>query len=169
MKSKTRSQSPKSAEADDGYKLVANNRRARYEYEILDTFECGIELKGAEVKSIRVGGRLSLSQAYCKVQDGQLWLHMVNIAPYEYSTGFGAFDPDRKRKLLAHRDQIELLKHKTLEKSWTIVPLSVYFKRGKIKVLIALARGKRTYDKRSAIIQKDLIRESDRELKNKFR
>ncbi len=174
MKSKTRSNSgmTKSAklagQSDDGYKLVTNNRRARYDYEILETFECGIELKGAEVKSVRVGGRLSLAQAYCKVDGDQLWLHLLNIAPYEYSTGFGSFDPDRRRKLLAHKEQIMFLKQKTLEKSWTIVPLSVYFKQGKVKVLIALAKGKRTYDKRSAIIQKDLIRESDRELKNKF-
>jgi SsrA-binding protein len=159
----------KIAEKSENYKLVANNRRARYEYEILETFECGIELKGAEVKSIRVGGRLSLTQAYCQVEKGQLWLHLVNIAPYEYSSGFGTFDPNRKRKLLAHKEQIDFLYHKTQEKSWTIVPLSVYFKNGKVKVTVALAKGKKTYDKRAAIIQKDLIRESDRELKNRLK
>ncbi len=140
---------------------IAQNRRARHEYDILETFECGIALRGAEVKSLRAG-QVSLQDAFARVDRGEVWLVGAHVAPYEYSNGFGRVDPDRARKLLLHRDQIDELAGRVAQQSLTLVPLSLYFKDGKAKVELALARGRRLYDKRHAIAEREASREAQR-------
>lgn len=137
---------------------MAANRRARHDYEILETIECGIVLQGSEVKSLRAG-RISLQDAYARTQDGEAWLYGVHIPPYVLANGFGAHEPDRRRKLLMHRRQIDEWMGRTQQQSLTMVPLSIYFKDGRAKVEIALARGRRHYDKRRAIAARDAGRE----------
>ncbi len=146
----------------EGYKTVARNRRARHEYDILDTYECGIALQGSEVKSLRAG-RVTLADAYARVEGGEAWLLGVHIPPYEHAAGFGAHDPERRRKLLLHRQQIDELMGRTQQQSLTLVPLSIYFKEGRAKVELALAKGRRLYDKRHAIAARDAEREGARE------
>ena len=143
-------------------KTVARNRRARHEYDILETFECGIALQGSEVKSLRAG-RVTLADAYARIEGGEAWLLGVHIPPYEHAAGFGAHDPERKRKLLLHRSEIDELVGRTQQQSLTLVPLSVYFRDGRAKVELALAKGRRLYDKRHAIAARDAEREGARE------
>ena len=143
---------------------MAQNRRARHEYDILDTYECGISLTGAEVKSLR-NSQISLQDAYARIDGAEAWLVGAHVAPYEYASGFGRFDPDRPRKLLLHREQIDELAGVVAQKSLTLVPLSVYFKDGRAKVEIALARGRRLYDKRRALAERDATREAARVIK----
>jgi SsrA-binding protein len=143
---------------------VAQNRRARHEYDILDTFEAGLELRGAEVKSVRAG-QVSLQDAYARVEGGEAWLLGARVAPYVYSSGFGAVEADRPRKLLLHRKQIDELQGRVAQQSLTLVPLSVYFKGGRAKVELALARGRRLYDKRRALAEREAGREAERALK----
>jgi len=140
---------------------VAQNRRARHDYEVLDTFECGIALQGSEVKSLREA-KVQLRDAYGRVEDGELWLYGVHVSPYAFATGAGAHDPDRRRKLLVHRRQIDELLGRTRQEGLTLVPLSIYFKDGRAKVELALARGRKTYDKRHAIAARDAAREVER-------
>ena len=144
-----------------GTKLVASNRRARHDYDILETFECGIVLRGSEVKSLR-DGQVQLKDSYARVQDGELWLHGAHVAPYANASGPDAHDPDRARKLLLHRAEIDELMGRTQQESLTLVPLSVYFKDGMAKVELALAKGRRRYDKRQAIAARDAQREAER-------
>ena len=144
-----------------GVKPVASNRKARHDYEVLDTFEAGMALVGTEVKSLR-DGKIVLKDAHARVEDGELWLVGVHVAPYEQADGFGGHDPERPRKLLLHRDEIEDFGSRAQAESLTIVPLAVYFKGGRAKVELALARGRRTYDKRHAIAERDARREADR-------
>jgi len=146
----------------DGRRTVARNRRARHEYDILDTYECGIALQGSEVKSLRAG-RVTLADAYARIEGGEAWLLGMHVPPYEHATGFGAHDPERRRKLLLHRSQIDELMGRTQQQSLTLVPLAVYFKEGRAKVELALARGRRLYDKRHAIAARDAAREGARE------
>ena len=145
----------------DGSRPVAQNRRARHDYDILDTYEAGIVLVGSEVKSLREG-KAQLRDSYARVQDGEVWLYGVHVPPYAFASGFGATDPDRRRKLLLHRRQIEELTKRTTQDSLTLVPLSVYFKDGRAKVDLALARGRKRYDKRHAIAERDATREAQR-------
>jgi SsrA-binding protein len=152
------------ADAAEGIHRVAQNRRARHEYDILDTYECGISLTGAEVKSLR-SGHISLQDAYARIDRGEAWLVGAHVAPYEYASGYGRFDPDRPRKLLLHRQQIDELAGTVAQKALTLVPLSVYFKDGRAKVEIALARGRRLYDKRRALAERDASREAARVIK----
>ena len=130
---------------EKGRKLVASNRKARHDYAILDVFEAGIALTGTEVKSLRAG-RASLADGFAQVSDGEVWLHNVHIPEYTLGT-WTNHAPRRTRKLLLHRGEIERLERKISEQGLTLVPLSLYFKDGKVKVELALARGKRTYDK----------------------
>ena len=148
-----------------GIKVVANNRKAKHEYFLLDTFEAGIVLKGSEIKSIRAG-QLSLAQAYVSVENGEAWLINAHIAPYDQASRFN-HDPLRKRKLLLHRKQIKKLHENVRQKGETIVPLRVYLKDGKAKVEIALAKGKKHYDKRAEIAKRDAQREMDRNYKQR--
>jgi SsrA-binding protein len=147
-----------------GDRTVATNRRARREYEFLETLEAGIVLQGSEVKSLR-DGKAQLSEAYARVDDGEMWLFQMHIPPWQFATGFGAHDPDRRRKLLLHRDQIDELVGKTQQQSLTLIPVSLYFKNGRAKVQLALAKGRRLYDKRNLIMSRDAEREVARATK----
>ncbi len=144
----------------EGVKVVARNRKARHDYEILDTFECGIVLRGSEVKSLR-NAQVELKDAYADIQGGEVWLERAHIAPYGFSPG-GGHDPERPRKLLLHRREIDRLIGKVNEVGLTLIPLQVYFKNGKAKVEIALAKGRRTYDKRQRIRERMEKREMER-------
>ena len=147
----------------EGVKIAARNQKAFHEYFIDEKFEAGIELTGTEVKSIRLG-TLSLKEAWCQIKDGQLYIRQMHIAPYEQGNIFNK-DPLRIRKLLLHKEQINKLAGKMAEKGFTLVPLQVYFKDGRAKVEIGLARGKKLYDKREDIAKKDMRREHEREFK----
>ena len=142
-----------------GDRVVATNRRARREYEFLETFEAGLVLQGSEVKSLREG-KAQLNEAYARVDGGEMWLFQLRIPPWQFATGFGSHDPDRKRKLLLHRDQIDELMGKTQQQSLTLIPTQLYFRDGKAKVQLALARGRRLYDKRNLLIARDAEREA---------
>lgn len=143
-----------------GRKVVATNRKARHDYEILDTFECGIVLRGSEVKSLR-DAQVQLKDAYADIRDGEVWLERLHIAPYSFALG-GGHDPERPRKLLLHRREIDRLVGKVNELGLTLVPLQIYFKEGKAKVELALAKGRRSYDKRQKIRERMEKREMDR-------
>ena len=145
-----------------GDRVVISNRKARYDYFVLDTFECGIVLKGPEVKSIR-NGRANLQDGYARIDNGEVWLFGMHVSPYEFSRG--DLDPVRPRKLLLHHKQIVELARATEERGVTLVPLSVYFKDGRAKVELAIARGKARYDKRQAIAERDAKRETQRAMK----
>lgn len=145
-----------------GDHTVITNRRARHDYAVLDVFECGIVLEGAEVKSIR-GSRANLQDAYARIEDGEVWLHGMHVSPYAYSRA--DLDPTRRRKLLLHRRQIADLERATAEKGVTLVPLRVYFSDGRAKVELAVARGRRRYDKRQLLAERDARREAERALK----
>lgn len=137
--------------------MIASNRKARHDYAIVDTYEAGIVLTGTEVKSLRAG-RASLVDAFASVDDGEVWLRNVHIP--EYTEGsWTNHEPRRARKLLLHRKEIERLIGKTRESGLSLVPLSMYFAEGKVKVEIALARGKRSYDKRADLAKRDANRE----------
>jgi SsrA-binding protein len=144
----------------EGRKVVASNRRARHNYEILDTFEAGIVLKGSEVKSLRAG-QVQLKDAYASLQRGELWLENAHIAPYSFAIG-GGHDPERIRKLLLHRREIDRLTGKINEQGLTLVPLQIYFVNGLAKIEIALAKGRHTYDKRKKLVEREQKREMDR-------
>lgn len=139
-------------------KVVASNRKARHDYDILDTFEAGMALVGTEVKSLR-DGKIVLKDAHARVEDGELWLLGVHVAPYELADGFSGHDPERRRKLLLHRWEIDELGERTAREGLTIIPLSVYFKEGRAKIELGLARGRRNYDKRHAIAERDAARD----------
>ncbi len=146
-----------------GEKLIADNRKARHAYHLLERVEAGLVLTGTEVKSLR-DGRVTLGQAYGDVRDGELWLIGLHIAPYEQA-GVGAHDPDRPRKLLAHRSEIDSLYGKVRERGLTLVPTRLYFRDGKAKVELAVARGKELHDKRRDIADREAKRQMERALK----
>jgi SsrA-binding protein len=140
-----------------GQKVIASNRKARHDYSILDTYEAGIVLVGTEVKSLRLG-RASLVDAFATVDDGEVWLRGLHIAEYALGT-WTNHEPRRTRKLLLHKGEILKLIGKTKESGLSLVPLSMYFKDGKVKVEIALAKGKKAYDKRQSLAKRDAERE----------
>jgi SsrA-binding protein len=142
-------------------RVVATNRRARFDYEILETFECGIVLQGSEVKSLRTG-RAQMNDAYARVSDGEMWLFGLHIPPWQFATGFGAHDPDRRRKLLLHRGEIDELLGRTQQQPLTLIPVRLYFRDGNAKVELALARGRRLYDKRRVLAAREAEREAAR-------
>lgn len=144
----------------EGRKVVATNRRARHNYDIVDIFEAGIVLRGSEVKSLRAG-QVQLKDAYATIRDGELWLENAHIAPYSFASG-GGHDPERPRKLLLHRREIDRLIGKVNEQGLTLIPLQVYFTSGKAKIELALAKGRRTYDKRRKLAEREQKREMDR-------
>jgi SsrA-binding protein len=147
-------------------KVIATNRKARHEYHFHDTYEAGLVLKGSEIKSIRAG-RVSLQQGFVLITDGEAWLVDVHIAPYEQA-GRSGHEPRRRRKLLLHRREIDRLGGQVQQKGYTIVPTRLYLKDGLAKVEIALARGKRQYDKRRAIAERDSKRQVERALKERY-
>ncbi len=140
------------------------NRKARHDYEIIETYEAGIELKGSEVKSIRTGSA-NLKDSYAEIDNGEVYINNFHISPYKFASAHTNHDPYRKKKLLLHKSEIRKLIGKTKEKGLTLVPLKVYSKNGKIKVEIALAKGKKLYDKRKDIKEKDIRREQERAMK----
>jgi SsrA-binding protein len=148
-----------------GLKVIATNRKAKHEYFLLDTYEAGMVLKGSEIKSIRAG-QISLSQAYVSTDGQEAWLMNAHIAPYDEANRFN-HDPLRSRKLLLHRSEIRKLNEKVRQKGATIIPLRVYLKDGMAKVEIALAKGKKHYDKRAEIAKRDAQRELDRRYKQR--
>ncbi len=145
--------------------MLAKNRKARHLYNILETFESGIALHGTEVKSVR-DARVNLKESYARVENGELFLYNMHISPYEQGNRFN-HEPLRKRKLLMHRREINRLGGYVKEKGFTLVPLSLYLSRGKVKLELALARGKRDYDKRHDIAERDAKRDMDRALKER--
>jgi SsrA-binding protein len=145
---------------ESGRKLIAQNRKARHDYAIEDVYEAGLVLMGTEVKSLRAG-RASLVDSYATVRDGEVWLENLHIPEYTEGT-WTNHEPRRRRKLLLHREEIAKLVGKTKESGLTLVPLQLYFKDGKVKVEIALARGKRSYDKRQTLAARDAAREIER-------
>lgn len=148
---------------DGGRHVVARNRKARHEFEILDTLEAGIVLKGPEVKSIREG-KVAFQDSFARVDGGEVWLHSFHISPYEQANRYNV-DPLRTRKLLLHKQEIRKLIGKVEEKGLTLVPLELLFRRGNAKVLLALARGRKAHDKRDKIREQDLDREARRAVK----
>jgi SsrA-binding protein len=144
-----------------GPRAVATNRKARHDYDILDQFEAGMMLAGSEVKSLRAG-KVQLRDAYARIDDGAVWLYGVHVAPYVFANGFGVVDPDRPRKLLLHRREIDELHDRVAQEGLTLIPLAIYFKEGRAKVDLAVARGRRNYDKRHAIAARDADREAAR-------
>jgi SsrA-binding protein len=148
-------------------KLVASNRRARFDYEILDTFEAGIELRGPEVKSLRAG-KASLNEAYAMLRGGEAFLVNAHINPYEQA-GRENPDPRRERRLLLHKREIQRLQGQVAERGRTLVPLALYFRGGRAKVELALARGKRRFDKRETIRRREEEREVARALRSRGR
>ena len=144
-------------------KLIANNKKAYHDYFIEETFEAGIALAGTEVKSLRLG-QCSIKEAYCGVENGEMYIYHMHINPYEKGNIFNK-DPLRTRKLLLHKSEIRKLFGAASQAGYTIMPLKVYFKNGRAKVEIGLARGKKLYDKRETIAKKDMRREAEREFK----
>ena len=146
-----------------GTKLIASNRKARHDYSILDVVEAGLVLSGSEVKSLRAG-HVQLADAFARLRDGEVWMEGVHIAPYQFAHGVGAHEPDRPRKLLLNRGEIDRLKARIDTERVALVPLSLYFKDGRAKVELGVAKGRTKGDKRQAIAERDSQREIDRAL-----
>jgi SsrA-binding protein len=148
-----------------GTKIVATNRKARHEYFILETYQAGIALQGSEIKSIRAG-HISLAEAYVRIDGQEAWLEDAHIAPYEQASIFN-HEPRRARKLLLHRDEIIKLWNMVRQKGVTIIPLNMHLKDGRAKLEIAVAKGKKLYDKRAEIAKRDSEREIERQFRNR--
>ncbi|MEB3293867.1 MAG: SsrA-binding protein SmpB [Synechococcales bacterium] len=154
------------AETTTGIKIISDNRQARYLYEILETFEAGIELVGTEVKSLRAG-KVNLRDGFALIRHGEVWLLNVHISPHQTASQFFNHDPRRNRKLLMHRREIRKLVGQVEQQGLTLVPLKLYFKRGWVKVDIALVRGKKIHDKRQDIRKREDQRDMQRAMKNR--
>ncbi|MDR2741898.1 MAG: SsrA-binding protein SmpB [Treponema sp.] len=150
----------------EGTKIIAVNRRARHDYAVDDSYQCGIELLGTEVKSFR-DGKISFPDAWAEVIGGEVWLRSLHVAENPFSSIFN-HDPDRKKRLLLHRDEIKRIARKVDEKGYTLIPLSFYFKKSRVKVELGLCKGKKTYDKRADIRERDIKREVSREFRQKL-
>jgi len=150
----------------EGIKVIAVNRKARHDYTVDETYECGIVLMGTEIKSVREG-KISFPDAWAEVENGEIWLRSFRIAENPFSSVFN-HDPDRKKKLLLHKDEIKRIARKVEEKGYTLIPLSFYFKNGKVKVELGLCKGKKAFDKRAAIRERDIQREVSREFRERL-
>lgn len=144
-------------------KVIASNRKARHDYTILDTVEAGLVLRGSEVKSLREG-QVQLADAYARLVNGEVWLEGVHISPYQFAHGVGAHDPNRPRKLLLHRAEVDKLAARLNQERLALIPLRLYFVEGRAKVELGVARGRRKSDKRQAIAERDSQREIERAL-----
>jgi SsrA-binding protein len=144
---------------------IAENRKAYHDFHLIETFEAGIVLLGTEVKSIREG-RVNLRDSYARVEDGEVFLYNVNISPYSHR-GYADHEPLRRRKLLLHRDEIRKLIGKTVEKGMTLVPVRLYYKNGRVKVAVSLAKGKKEYDKRETVKRREADRETRAAIKSR--
>ncbi len=151
----------------DDIKIIAKNKRARHDYHVVDVVEAGIVLRGTEVKSARLG-KVQLVDSFARIKDGELYAHEIHISPYEQGNRFNV-DPRRIRKLLVHKAEINRMGRQVMEKGMTLVPLSVYLKRGRVKVEIGICRGKKSYDKRETLRQRDADRDMERALRRNKR
>jgi len=149
----------------EGIKIIVQNRKARHDYDIIDTYEAGLVLHGTEVKALREG-RANLKDSYARVEGDEAFLHKIHISEYLQANRFN-HEPERKRKLLLHKKEIDRLKSRAEEKGLTLIPLKMYFKRGKAKVELGVARGKKQYDKRHDIAKRDAQRALDQALKSR--
>jgi len=149
--------------APSGTKLIASNRRARHDYAIADTIEAGIVLHGSEVKSLRES-QIQIADGFARIRNGEAWLEGVTIAPYGFAVGFGAHDTDRPRKLLLHRAEISRLAARIDRERVSVVPLSFYFRDGRVKVELGIGKGRTRADKRQSIAERDAKREVEREM-----
>jgi SsrA-binding protein len=165
----TRDPNPRERERarDETEILIAENRKAFFDYHVLETFEAGVQLLGTEVKGIREG-KANLRDSFARVDNGEVWLYNAHINPYSHR-GYADHDPRRRRKLLLHKLEIRKLIGKTAVKGLTIVPLRMYFKRGRVKVVVSLVRGKQTHDKRETIRQREVLRETRAAVKERSR
>ena len=150
----------------EGIKIIAQNRKARHDYTIDENYECGIELLGTEVKSFR-DGKISFPDSWAEVIDGEIWLRSLKVAENPFSSVFN-HDPDRKKRLLLHKEEIKRINRKVEEKGYTLIPLVFYFKKGRVKVELGLCKGKKAYDKRAGIREKDLKRDIAREFRHRM-
>ena len=148
----------------EGVKIIAQNRKARFDYTIDDTYECGIELLGTEVKSFR-DGKISFPDSWADIIKGEIWLRSLKVAENPFSSVFN-HDPDRLKRLLLHKEEIKRITRKVEEKGYTLIPLSFYFKKGRVKVELGLCKGRKAYDKRANIREKDLKRDIAREFRH---
>ena len=155
------------AKQKEAQKLIANNKKAYHDYFIEETYEAGVALHGTEVKSMRMG-KCSIKESFIRIENGEVFVYGMHVSPYEKGNIFNK-DPLRVKKLLLHKYEINKLGGQVAEKGYTLVPLQVYFKEGKVKVEIGLARGKKLYDKREDIAKKDARREMEREFKDQNR
>ena len=149
----------------ENVKVIAVNRKARHDYSVDETYECGIELLGTEVKSFR-DGKISFPDAWAEVISGEVWIRSLRVAENPFSSVFN-HDPDRKKRLLLNKDEIKRIHRKVEEKGYTLIPLSFYFKKGRVKVELGLCKGKKVYDKRADIRERDVKRDMAREIRNK--
>ncbi len=154
-------------EREKAQRLVAENRKALHDYHILETFEAGVVLQGTEVKSIR-DGRVNLRDSFARVEDGEVFVYNIHISPYTHR-GYADHEPTRRRKLLLNRQEIRKLIGKTVERGMTLVPLRVYFKNGRVKIAVSLAKGKQAHDKREAIRKREVDRETRAAVKARSR
>ena len=150
----------------DGTKLIAQNKKARFNYSIEDTYECGIELQGTEVKSFK-NGNISFPDAFAEIIKNEVWVKNLHISEYSFSSIFN-HNPDRPKKLLLHRDEIKRLDRKVQEKGFTLIPLDFYLKNGKVKVKLGVCKGKKQFDKRADIKERDVKRDMQREFRKKL-
>ncbi|WP_407396926.1 SsrA-binding protein SmpB [Treponema sp.] len=150
---------------EEAVKIIATNRKARFNYTVTDTYECGIVLEGTEVKSVKAGN-ISFVDSFALIENGEVWVQNFHISEYAYSSVFN-HDPDRKKKLLLHREEIKRLQRKVDEKGFTLVPLDFYLKHGLVKVKLGLCKGKKEFDKRADIKDRDVKREIAREFRNR--
>jgi SsrA-binding protein len=153
------------SEREKAQTSIAENRKAHHDFHLLETFEAGIVLLGTEVKSIREG-RVNLRDSFARVEDGEVFLYNVNISPYSHR-GYADHEPLRRRKLLLNRDEIRKLIGKTVEKGMTLVPVRLYYKKGRVKVALSLAKGKKEYDKRETIKRREVDRETRAAIKSR--
>ncbi len=151
---------------DDGTKTIATNRRARHDFIVFDELEVGIALQGAEVKSLR-SGQANLTDSYARVEKGELWLHGMHVAPYESAAKWEPIPPRRPRKLLAHRAEIRRLEQRVKQRGYTLVPLRVYFRDGRGKIALGVCKGRKAYDKRDALKERDERRDLERSLRER--
>jgi SsrA-binding protein len=158
---------PEKTARDQARRVIAENRKARHDYHIIETWEAGVALLGTEVKAIREG-RVNLRDSYARAENGELWMMNVHISPYSHS-GYAGHDELRQRKLLLHRHEIRKLAGRTAEKGLTLVPLELYFKNGRVKVALALAKGKQAHDKRETIKRREVDRETRAAVKERRR
>lgn len=151
----------------EGRKIIAQNKKARFNYTVEDSIECGVVLEGTEVKSVKEGS-ISFNDSFALIENNEVWIQNFHISEYSYSSVFN-HNPDRKKKLLLHKDQIKRLKRKVEEKGYTLIPLDFYLKDGRVKMTLGICKGKKQFDKRADIKERDINREIAREFKNSYK